>query len=89
MKYIKYFYTPFKKQAKETDSTINRFISYFFYIGLMITAYAKAASALNVEEYKQRAIQAAEFLETYAWDSDTNILLRSSYVNENGDIANM
>ncbi|XP_025424770.1 spermatogenesis-associated protein 20 isoform X2 [Sipha flava] len=57
--------------------------------GLMITAYAKAASALNVEEYKQRAIQAAEFLETYAWDSNTNVLLRSCYVNENGDIADI
>lgn len=55
----------------------------------MITAYAKAASALNVDEYKQRAIEAANFLKTHAWDSNTNILLRSCYVDENGDIANM
>lgn len=60
-----------------------------FFTGLMITAYAKAASALNVVEYKQRAIKAAKFLQTHAWDSKTNILLRSCYVNENGDIANM
>jgi len=59
------------------------------FLGLMITAYAKAASALNVEEYKQRAINAAEFLKIHAWDSNTNILLRSCYVNENGDITNM
>jgi len=57
--------------------------------GLMITAYARAASALNVEEYKQRAIKAAEFLETHAWNSNTNLLLRSCYVNDNGDIANI
>lgn len=55
----------------------------------MITAYAKAASALNVKEYKQRAIKAAKFLKTYAWDSESNTLLRSCYVNENGDITNM
>lgn len=55
----------------------------------MITAYAKAASALNVEEYKQRAIKAAEFLKTHAWDSNNSILLRSCYVNDDGDIANM
>jgi hypothetical protein len=55
----------------------------------MITAYARAASALNVEEYKQRAIKAAEFLETHAWNSNINLLLRSCYVNDNGDIANM
>lgn len=55
----------------------------------MISAYAKAASALNVEEYKQRAIMAAEFLNMHSWDSSTNILLRSCYVNENGDITNM
>lgn len=55
----------------------------------MITAYAKAASALNVEEYKQRGIKAAEFLKTHAWDFNTNKLLRSCYVNENGDISNM
>lgn len=57
--------------------------------GLMISAYAKAASALNIEEYRQKATRAAEFLETYAWNSNTNSLLRSCYVNENGDIANM
>ncbi|CAI6361515.1 unnamed protein product [Macrosiphum euphorbiae] len=55
--------------------------------GLMITAYARAASALNVEEYKQRAIKAAEFLKTHAWNN--SVLLRSCYVNENGDIANI
>lgn len=55
----------------------------------MISAYAKAASALNVEEYKNRAIKAAEFLENHLWDSSTNILLRSIYVNHNGDIVNM
>jgi len=55
----------------------------------MITAYARAASALNVEEYKQRAIKAAEFLKKHAWNSNVNILLRSCYVNDNGDIANM
>lgn len=57
--------------------------------GLMISAYAKAASALNIEEYRQKATKAAEFLETYAWNSNTNSLLRSCYVNENGDIANV
>lgn len=60
-----------------------------FFTGLMITAYAKAASALNIEEYKQKAIKAAEFLKIHAWDSNTNTLLRSCYVNENGDISNM
>lgn len=55
----------------------------------MISAYANAASALNVEEYKQKAIKAAKFLKTYAWDPETNILLRSCYVNNNGDITNM
>lgn len=55
----------------------------------MITAYAKAASALNIEEYKQRAIKAAEFLKIHAWDINANKLLRSCYVNENGDISNM
>ncbi|KAL4089161.1 hypothetical protein QTP88_024225 [Uroleucon formosanum] len=55
--------------------------------GLMITAYAKAASALNVEEYKQRAIKAAEFLKTHAWNN--SVLLRSCYVNDNGDIVNI
>lgn len=60
-----------------------------FFSGLMITAYAKAASALNTEEYKQRAINAAEFIKTHAWDPNTNILLRSCYVNESGDITNM
>lgn len=59
------------------------------FLGLMISGYAKAASAFNIEEYKQRAIKAAEFLETHAWNSNTNVLLRSCYVDENGDIANM
>lgn len=35
----------------------------------MITAYAKAASSLNVEEYKERDIKAAEFLKTHAWNN--------------------
>jgi len=59
-----------------------------YFTGLMITAYAKAASALNVEEYKQRAVKAGEFLKTHAWDSNNSVLLRSCYVNDNGDIAN-
>lgn len=58
-------------------------------IGLMISAYAKASSSLNVEEYKQRAIKAAEFLKTHACDANTNTLLRSCYVDGNGDIVNM
>jgi len=58
-----------------------------YFTGLMIKAYARAASALNVEEYKQRAIKAAEFLKTHAWNN--GVLLRSCYVNDNGDIANM
>ncbi|VVC26655.1 Hypothetical protein CINCED_3A022649 [Cinara cedri] len=57
--------------------------------GLMISAYAKAASALNVDKYKQRAVMAAEFLKMHSWDSSTNTLLRSCYVNENGDITNI
>lgn len=55
----------------------------------MITSYARAASAFNVEEYKQRAIKAAEFLEMHAWNSNINLLLRSCYVNDDGNIANM
>lgn len=55
----------------------------------MISAYARAASALKIDEYKQRAVRAAEFLKTHAWDSNSNTLLRSCYVNENGDIVNM
>lgn len=58
-------------------------------LGLMISAYAKAATALNVDEYKNRAINAAEFLKKHSWDSKTNTLLHSSYVDHNGDIVNM
>jgi len=57
--------------------------------GLMITSYAKAATALNIKEYKQKAINAAEFLKTHVWDSTTHILLRSCYVDEHGDITNL
>lgn len=55
----------------------------------MLAAFAKAASALNVEEYKQRAIRAAKFLKTHNWDHKTNKLFRTTYVNEKGDITNM
>lgn len=64
-------------------------IFFMFFTGLMLAAYAKAASALNVEEYKQRAIRAAKFLKTHNLDHNTNELLRTSYVNEKGDITNM
>ncbi|XP_050437313.1 spermatogenesis-associated protein 20 isoform X2 [Adelges cooleyi] len=57
--------------------------------GLMITAYAKAAMALKCDEYKQRAVHCAKFLKSHAWNESTNMLLRSCYVNELGDIVNV
>ncbi|XP_014285586.1 spermatogenesis-associated protein 20 [Halyomorpha halys] len=53
--------------------------------GLMISAYAKAASALNDEGYKQRAIDAANFVKKYLY-TDKKRLLRSCYT-ENNKIA--
>ncbi|XP_050531844.1 spermatogenesis-associated protein 20 [Daktulosphaira vitifoliae] len=57
--------------------------------GLMITAYARAATAFKCEEYKQKAIQCANFIKFHMWDESTNVLLRSCYVNELGEINNL
>lgn len=53
----------------------------------MISGYAKAASALNNEGYKKRAIEAANFIKKYLY-TDKKRLLRSCYT-ENNKIAQM
>lgn len=50
---------------------------------------AKAASSLNIEHYKQRAIKATKFLKSHSWDPNTGELLWTCYLNEKGDITNM
>lgn len=46
--------------------------------GLMISGFAKAASALNDEEYRKRAVDAANFVKKYLY-TDKKRLLRSCY----------
>ncbi|RZF47334.1 hypothetical protein LSTR_LSTR014375 [Laodelphax striatellus] len=55
--------------------------------GLMISGYAHAANALNNENYKKRAIQAADFIKKYLYDRTEKKLLRSCYTDSDGSIV--
>ncbi|XP_039290860.1 spermatogenesis-associated protein 20 isoform X3 [Nilaparvata lugens] len=55
--------------------------------GLMISGYAHAANALNNEDYKKRAIRAAEFIKKYLYDREEKKLLRSCYTDKDGSIV--
>lgn len=71
----------------QVDVSFVRFLFSFSILGLMISGFAKAAIALNDEEYKKRAINAADFIKKYLY-TDKKRLLRSCYT-ENGKIVQM
>ena len=49
----------------------------------MLSGYAKAAQVLQDEEYKSRAIQAADFIKKYLWSDDRKELLHCCYADDN------
>ncbi|CAH1795622.1 unnamed protein product [Owenia fusiformis] len=55
--------------------------------GLAISAFAKAGAVLGQIEYIERATEAARFLQQHMYNSETGVLLRSSYVDQDGNIA--
>lgn len=55
----------------------------------MISGYAKAAEALGNESYKERAVQAVEFIKSHLYNNDSKTLLRSCYTAANGDVTQM
>lgn len=48
----------------------------------MLTGYAVAAQVLRSEQYKNRAIKAAEFIKKYLWCESTGELLHCCYVDD-------
>uniref|UniRef100_A0ABM0LYJ4 Spermatogenesis-associated protein 20-like n=1 Tax=Saccoglossus kowalevskii TaxID=10224 RepID=A0ABM0LYJ4_SACKO len=55
--------------------------------GLMISGFARAGQVLHNAEYTESALKAANFIRTYMYNVDTGCLLRSSYVDEGGDVS--
>ena len=48
----------------------------------MLSGFAKAAQALQMEEYKTRATKAANFIQTHLWQIDTKELLHCCYASD-------
>ncbi|XP_075231782.1 spermatogenesis-associated protein 20 [Lycorma delicatula] len=55
--------------------------------GLMISGYSHAANVLENADYVKRAIDAANFIKNYLYNSENGTLYRSCYTDKNGSIV--
>ncbi len=55
----------------------------------MISGFAKAAQVLQESEYAQHAMDAAQFVHKYLYNSQSGCLLRSAYKGVDGSVAQM
>ena len=59
------------------------------FLGLMISACAKAAQALNDDVIVERGMKAWRFVRQHMFVEERSVLLRSCYVQQDGSVSQM
>ena len=55
----------------------------------MISGYAKASQIIGDPVYKERLLKAVEFVHCNLYDPETDVLYRSCYVGDEGEVTHM
>ena len=52
--------------------------------GLMISGFARAAQILDDPAYLERAVRAAQFIQSHLYNSEKGVLMRNGYRDDSG-----